>query len=198
MTVAAYQQITPVPIDFSTLHFTDEQFYQICLSNPDLSFELTNLGTLIVIAPVGGDSGNREASAIGQLYNWNESTALGKVFSSSTIFKLPLGSKRSPDAAWVEINRWNALSIEEREKFPPIAPDLVIEIRSRTDVLTELQAKMLEYQANSVKLGFLINPQDRQAEIYRLGQIVEVLQSPTALSGENLLPGFSLNLAAMW
>jgi Uma2 family endonuclease len=129
---------------------------------------------------------------------WNRQTRLGKVFSSSTIFKLPLGGKRSPDAAWVELSRWNELDSENREKFPPLAPDFVIELRSPTDELSALQEKMIEYRNNGVRLGFLINPQDRQAEIYRLNQEVEILQAPGTLSGENVLPGFVLDLSWIW
>jgi Uma2 family endonuclease len=193
-------------IDLSTLKLTDEQFYQLCITNPNLLLELTTAGSLIVMSPVGGESGGREADLITDLNIWNRQTQLGKVFSSSTIFKLPLGSQRSPDAAWVELSRWNALSPEDQQRFPPLAPDFVIELRSRTDELSALQAKMTEYQDNGVKLGFLINPQDRQVEIYRIDLAtsnpplprVETLQSPTTLSGENVLPGFTLDLGPIW
>ncbi len=185
-------------IDLSTLKLTDEQFYQLCVTNPDLVLELTTKGVLIVMPPVGGESGGREADLITDLNIWNRQTQLGKVFSSSTIFRLPLGSQRSPDAAWVELSRWNALSRENQEKFPPLAPDFVIELRSRIDGLSDLQTKMIEYRDNGVKLGFLINPQDRQVEIYRIDQEVEILQSPAALRGENVLPGFTLDLSSIW
>jgi Uma2 family endonuclease len=148
--------------------------------------------------PVGGESGKREFRLSGQLFTWNEVSELGEAFSSSTIFKLPLGSKRSPDVAWIERSHWEAISPEEQAKFPPLAPDFVIELRSRTDNLSDLQQKMAEYQANGVRLGWLINPQQQQVEIYRLGQEVEVIQSPMALSGENVLPGFTLDLQKIW
>jgi Uma2 family endonuclease len=187
-----------LPLNLSSLKLTDEQFYQLCIANPEQPLELTSEGILITMPPVGGESGKSEASLIAQLYVWNQTTELGEVFSSSTVFKLPLGSQRSPDAAWVELSRWNALSAEAAERFPPIAPDFVIELRSRTDNLSNLQAKMLEYRDNGVRLGILINPQARQIEIYRLEQDVEVLDAPMSISGEDILPGFSLNLTKIW
>jgi Uma2 family endonuclease len=119
---------------------------------------------------------------------------LGKVFSSSTIFKLPSGGDRSPDAAWVELSRWQALTPEQRQKFPPIAPDFVMELRSRTDSLAMLQAKMQEYLESGVRLGWLFNPQDQQVEVYRQGQVKQVYELPTKLSGEEVLPGFILTV----
>lgn len=126
---------------------------------------------------------------------WNRQTDLGYTFSSSTIFKLPNGADRSPDAAWVQRERWQALTPEQRRKFPPIAPDFVIELRSATDNLETLRQKMEEYVDAGVKLAWLINPQQQQVEIYRQGQNVELRNLPTELSGENVLPGFSLSLS---
>jgi Uma2 family endonuclease len=128
----------------------------------------------------------------GELYLWNRETQLGKVFSSSTIFKLPNGGDRAPDAAWVELSRWQALTPEQQQKFPPIAPDFVLELRSINDSLQTLQAKMQEYLDSGVRLGWLFNPQDQQVEIYRDGQSKEVQNLPTQLSGEQVLPGFTL------
>ena len=146
------------------------------------------------MTPVGGASGNREMALGGELYLWNKQTNLGKVFSSSTIFKLPNGGSRSPGAAWVELSRWQSLSPEQRQKFPPIAPDFVIELRSRTDDLPTLQEKMQEYLDSGVQLGWLFNPQDQQVEIYRQGQEKDLRALPTQLSGEALLPGFTLQV----
>ena len=176
------------------IRLSDEQFYQLCVVNRDLSLELNARGELIIVPPVGGESGNQEADLITDLNIWNRQTKLGKVFSSSTIFKLPSGAKRSPDAAWVKLERWQALSLEQRKKFPPLAPDFVIELRSESDRLKPLQDKMQEYLENGVRLGWLINPQDRQVEIYRQNQPVEVGIIPIKLSGENVLPGFELQL----
>jgi Uma2 family endonuclease len=198
MNIIRAHGVDSLPVDLSTLKLTDEQFYQLCVTNPEQPLELTAQGVLIVMPPVGGESGKREFRLSGQLFTWNEVSELGEAFSSSTIFKLPLGSKRSPDVAWIERSRWDAITSEEREKFPPLAPDFVIELRSRTDNLSDLQEKMAEYQANGVRLGWLINPQQQQVEIYRLGQAVEVIQSPLTLSGENVLPGFTLDLRKIW
>jgi Uma2 family endonuclease len=181
-------------LNLDTVHLTDEQFYQLCTRNRELQFELTSSGELLVMAPVGGESGNQEASLITDVEIWNRRTRLGFVFSSSTVFKLPSGANRSPDVAWVQKERWEALTPEQRRKFPPIAPDFVIELRSATDDLETLQAKMQEYLDNGVRLGWLINPQVQQVEIYRSQQPVEVQNLPTALSGETVLPGFVLQL----
>jgi Uma2 family endonuclease len=173
---------------------TDEAFYQLCRANPDVKFERSPKGELIIMSPTGGEGGRRSSDLNADLNYWNRRTRLGYTFDSSTGFKLPNGATRSPDAAWIERSRWEALSPEAREKFPPIAPDFLIELRSATDALPELQAKMREYQENGVRLGWLINPQDQQVEIYRPGQAVEVLQSPQTLSGELVLPDFGLSL----
>ncbi len=181
-------------LDVKSVNLTDEQFEQLCQHNLEWRIEQTANGELIVMAPVGGESGEREASFIIDLGIWNRQTKLGHVFSSSTIFKLPNGGKRSPDAAWVSNQRWKALTPLQRRKFPPIAPDFVIELRSATDDLETLQAKMQEYLDSGVQLGWLINPQDQQVEIYRLGQFVEVLNLPANLSGEDVLPEFRLSV----
>ncbi|PZV21060.1 MAG: hypothetical protein DCF21_03225 [Leptolyngbya sp.] len=174
---------------------TDEAFYQLCRANPDVKFERSAQGELVIMSPTGGESGRRNADITIDLGLWNRQTQLGYTFDSSTCFKLPNGAERSPDAAWVERSRWESLSPEQREKFPPIAPDFVIELRSASDSLPPLQAKMQEYQANGVRLGWLINPQDQQVEIYRQSSPGQVLRAPQQLSGESVLPGFTLNLA---
>lgn len=174
---------------------TDEAFYELCRSNPDVKFERTATGDLIVMSPTGGESGQRNADIIIDLGLWNRQTQLGVTFDSSTGFKLPNGAERCPDASWVRGDRWEALTPEQRRKFPPLAPDFVVELRSASDDLDSLQAKMQEYIDNGVQLGWLINPQDQQVEIYRPAQPVEVLQSPQSLSGEAVLPGFSLDLS---
>lgn len=175
-------------------HLTDEQFYQLCIANRDLSLEMNAAGELIIVPSVGGESGNQEAGLIADLEIWNRQAKLGKVFSSSTIFILPNGAKRSPDAAWVKLERWQALTPEQRKKFPPLVPDFVIELRSETDRLAPIQEKMQEYIKNGLRLGWLINPQDRQVEIYRFLKAVEVVQMPAIVSGEDILPGFELQV----
>ena len=183
-----------VVLSLHDVNFSDEQFYKLCQVNRDLKLERTIQGELVIMPPVGGISGNREADFITDLNIWNRQTKLGKVFSSSTIFRLPNGGDRSPDAAWVKNDLWESLTAEEREKFPPICPDFVLELRSRTDSLASLQAKMNEYLESGLRLGWLINPQDQQVEIYRPDRTVEIIPLPTTLSGEDVLPEFVLEL----
>ena len=173
------------------IQLTHEQFYQLCMANRDVAMERSPKGELIIMAPVGGESGNQEASLIIKVGVWNEQTKLGLVFSSSTVFKLPGGGDRSPDVAWVKRDRWESLTQSEREKIPPLCPNFVIELR-RTDRLTSLQEKMQEYLQSGLRLGWLIDPQDHQVEIYRLNQPVETLPYPVTPSGEDVLPGFDL------
>lgn len=172
---------------------SDDQFYELCLANRDLRIERTANGELILMPPTGGETGKRNSSISAQLWTWNQQSKLGMTFDSSTGFKLPRGADRSPDASWIKLARWNALTPEQKEKFPPICPDFVIELRSSSDRLAPLQDKMQEYIDNGAHLGWLINRKDRQVEIYR-PQGVEVLQNPSKLSGENVLLGFELNL----
>lgn len=174
---------------------SDEQFYNICQNNRELKFERTAQGDLVIMSPVGGESGNREADLLIDLGIWNRQTELEFIFSSSTIFKLPNGADRSPDVAWIRREKWLALSQQQRQKFPPLAPDFVIKLRSATDKLETIRFKMLEYQEAGVLLGWLINPQQQQVEIYRLQREVEIWNLPAALSGETVLPGFSLRLS---
>ncbi|MEQ8754009.1 MAG: Uma2 family endonuclease [Coleofasciculus sp. G1-WW12-02] len=186
---------TPVILNLEKVGLSDEQFYQLCQANKNWQLERTAKGELIIMPPVGGVSGNREADLNGQVWLWNRQNQLGRVFSSSTIFRLPNGGDRSPDVAWVANERWKSLTLEAQEKFPPICPDFVIELRSRTDSLPELQGKMQEYLNSGLRLGWLINPQAQQVEIYRSHQTVEIVQLPASLSGEDVLPGFVLDLS---
>lgn len=185
----------PLKLDLTQVHLSDEQFYQLCIHNPDLNIERNAQGVLIVMPLVGGESGNREFELGLDLGLWNRQNQQGKIFSSSTIFKLPNGADRSPDLAWIELSRWQALTPEQRQKFPPIAPDFVMELRSRTDSLSLLQDKMQEYLDSGVRLGWLFNPQDQEVEIYRMGQPKEVRSLPAVLSGEPVLTGFELTVA---
>ena len=178
----------------SIIKLTSEQFYQLCEENPDLKLERNANGELIAMPPTGGETGKRNLTAGAQLWTWNEQTELGEAFDSSTGFTLPNKADRSPDASWVEKSRWSALTPEQREKFIPLCPDFVIELVSPSDSLKKSQEKMQEYRENGCRLGWLINRKKREVEIYRPGQDVEVLQSPLTLSGENVLPGFVLNL----
>ncbi|MBD2302744.1 Uma2 family endonuclease [Nostoc sp. FACHB-190] len=182
----------------SVLELTDEQFFNLCQVNRDLKFERTATGELIIMPPTGGETGNKNARITQQVMNWTDADGTGIAFDSSTCFKLPNGADRSPDAAWIKLSRWNALTDEQKEKFPPICPDFVIELLSPSDSLKVAQEKMREYIDNGVRLGLLINRKSRQVEIYRQGKEVEVLESPVTVSGEDILNGFVLNLAMIW
>ncbi len=177
---------------------SDQQFYQLCRRNPELKLEQNANGELIIMSPTGGETGNCNAELLIEFGLWNRQTKLGKLFDSSTCFKLPNGANRSPDIAWIKQDRWDSLTSEEKEKFPPIAPDFVLELLSPTDSLKKTQAKMQEYQQNGVQLGWLINRKIQQVEIYRQGQNLEILTSPTTLSGETILPEFTLDLSLIW
>ena len=183
-----------VILNIKNVELSDDQFYQLCQINEDWKLEQTAKGELIIMPPVGAISGNRESEFNADVVIWNRQTKLGKVFSSSTVFTLPNGGKRSPDVAWIANERWDSLSIQEKEKFAKICPDFVIELRSRTDSLSQLQEKMQEYLNSGLRLGWLIDPQNQQVEIYRQNQSVEIVSLPTSLSGENVLPGFILEL----
>ena len=182
----------------SLIEMTDEQFFQLCQNNRELRFERNANGELIIMPPTGGETGNRNGRLNQQLFNWTDADGTGIAFDSSTCFKLPNGADRSPDASWVKLERWNALTDEEKQKFPPICPDFVIELLSPSDSLKTTQEKMREYIDNGVHLGILINRKSRQVEIYRPGKEVEFLDSPATVSGEDVLKGFVLNLGMIW
>jgi Uma2 family endonuclease len=178
------------------IELTDEQFFQLCQNNRDLRLERTAKGELIIMPPTGWGSGNRNSRLTQRLGNWADADSTGLAFDSSTGLKLPNGADRSPDASWVKRERLEALN-PNPAKFLPMAPDFVAELRSATDRLETLQQKMQEYMDCGVLLGWLIDPENQRVEIYRQGQNVEVLQSPTSLSGEDVLPGFVLDLTGI-
>ena len=186
--------VEPIILNLKFVNLSDEQFYQLCHNNDDWRIEQTAAGELIIMPPIGAISGNRESDLNGFVWLWNRQTKLGKVFSSSTIFTLPKGGKRSPDVAWIANERWDVLLREEQEKFATISPDFMIELRSRNDSLSQRQAKMQEYLDSGLRLGWLIDPISQQVAIYRQNQEVEMVSLPTTLSGESVLPGFTLEL----
>jgi Uma2 family endonuclease len=186
-------------IDLSTItNFTSEQFEQLCEANPELKFERASTGELVIMSPTGGETGKDNAELIADFVIWNRTAKLGVIFDSSTCFRLPEGGDRSPDVSWIEQSRWDRLAPEQKRRFPPVCPDFVLELMSPTDNLSTVQAKMQEYLRSGLRLGWLLNPKDRQVEIYRAGQAVQMLQAPTALSGEDVLPNFTLNLDWFW
>jgi Uma2 family endonuclease len=179
-----------------TLELTDEQFFQLCTDNRDFRFERTASGGLIIMPPTGSETGNFNIDLSCQLQSWSrQNKHLGIAFDSSTGFKLPDGSDISPDAAWIRRDRWDALTAEEKKKFAPICPDFVVELRSTTDSLEKLRAKMKVYVKNGARLGWLLDRKNRKVEISRQGSDVEILDSPATLSGEDVLPGFVLDLS---
>ncbi|HLO48434.1 MAG TPA: Uma2 family endonuclease [Kamptonema sp.] len=182
---------TPLELN---IELTDEQFFQLCQNNRELQFERTATGELIIMPPTGSDTSNRNIDLSYQLQGWSRQNNLGKAFDSSGGFKLPNGAERSPDASWVRIERWNALTSEQQGKFAPLCPDFVVELPSPSDSLEKLRSKMREYIENGARLGWLIDRQNRRVEIYRPNQEVEIISSPTHLSGEDILPGFVLDL----
>ena len=181
-----------------TLTVTHEQLVELAIANRDLQLERTATGELIVMPPTGSDIGNRNLDIEGQLWLWNRQTKLGKAFNSSTGFHLPNGADRSPDAAWVRQDRWDALTPEQRKGFAPLCPDFVLELGSESDNMEPLRAKMREYMENKARLGWLIDRKNKQVEIYRQAQEVKVRDFPATLSGEDVLPGFVLDLTEVW
>ena len=180
------------------IDLTDEQFWQLCRDNDDLQFERTATGELIIMSPTGGSTGKRNADLIFQLQAWNRQNKLGEVFDSSSGFKLPNGDERAPDASWVKSERWNSLTAEEQEKFPPLCPDFVVELMSPNDSLNKTRQKLKEYIENGAKLGWIINRKQRQIEVYRPQQQPEIMTNPDTVSGEDILPGFTLDLSTIW
>jgi Uma2 family endonuclease len=181
---------------------TPEQFEELADAEQIARLELTASGELIVMSPTGGDAGAKNFNLYLDLGIWNRQTKLGVAFDSSTIFALPNGARRSPDVSWVKLQRWESLTHREQQGFPPIAPDFVIELVSPSDLKSQryqdLQAKMQEYLDNGVKLGWLIEPSAKTVAIYRSGKQVEVLDNPPTLSGEDILPGFTLDLTEIF
>lgn len=189
----------PIVLDLSPfVELTDDQFYQFCQNHRDLSFERSAQGELIILPLLGGLDSIRSASLTASLVEWNRKVRSGIVFSSSTGFKLPNGAVRSPNVAWVAMDRWQQLTPEQRERFPPMCPDFLVELRSENISLKPLQAKMQEYINNGLRLGWLINSKNHQIEIYRANQAKEVVIQSDALSCADILPGFELTLSTVW
>jgi Uma2 family endonuclease len=187
------------------LHFSpilkkmgERGFFDLCMLNRDIDLELTSEGDLIITPPTGGKTGRRNSNLNFAVTGWAKKDGTGQYFDSSTMFALPNGAKRSPDSSWVKNERWDALSDEEQEQFPPLCPDFVVELRSQSDSLKRLQEKMEEYIANGAQLGWLLDPSARRVYVYRPGAEVEVLEDPETVSGEPLLRGFTLDVRALW
>ena len=189
---------TAVKLNVQRTRLTKEQFALLCQENPDLRFELTGQQELIIMPPTGSETGWRDSRLNLRLAIWAETEGTGLTFGSSTGFTLPNGAIRSPDASWIRQERWNALTKEQRTGFAPICPDFVVELRSPTDRLSDLQDKMQEYIDNGVRLGWLIDPIDKRVYVYRPAQPIEVLDNLATLSGDPVLPGFVLSVHELW
>jgi Uma2 family endonuclease len=196
-TIATNTQPLLLDISNTTLTVTPEQFDILCINNPDLRLELTPNRELIVMAPAFAISGERNGDLSGQIWYWNRQTDLGRTFDSSSGYDFTAlgGGMLSPDVSWIEKSRLEGVSLEQ---FCPVVPDFVVELRSTTDGLKPLQEKMIEYQRLGVKLALLIDPKNKRVEIYRPGQSVEILESPTAISCEDVMPGFVLSMSRIW
>jgi Uma2 family endonuclease len=191
--------IQPLLLDVSDINLivTSEQFDALCTKNPDLRLELTPDRELIVMAPAGGESSEKNAELVTDVGIWNRQTNLGRVFDSSGGYNFESlgGGKPSPDVSWIEKSRLEGVSIV---KFIPVVPDFVIELRSATDNLKPTQNKMAVYQRLGVRMGLLIDPQHQRVEIYRPGQEVEILEAPQSIDCNEVMPGFSLDMSRIW
>ncbi|MEM9451586.1 MAG: Uma2 family endonuclease [Cyanobacteria bacterium P01_E01_bin.6] len=179
----------------SLVDLTHDQFEELCRHNRDVRLERTATGELVIMPPTGGETGKRNSSLVGQLWLWNQQSQLGETFDSSTGFTLPNGATRSPDAAWIQQNRWDALTPDEKRRFLPLCPDFAIELVSPSDSIQDVRAKMREYLENGLQLGWLIDPNTNLVEVYQPDRPVNVLQQPRSLSADPVLPGFILELS---
>jgi Uma2 family endonuclease len=175
-----------------------DEFYDFCMRHEDLNLELSSEGDLIIVPPAGMKAGRCNFKLAVRFGLWAEKDGTGETFDSSSMFSLPNGAKRSPDLSWIKKERWEALSEKEQEKFSPICPDFVVELRSPSDSLKRLQKKMEEYVENGAQLGWLLDPSTRKVYVYRPGAEAEVLEDPETVSGEPLLRGFTLDVRALW
>ena len=187
-----------VYFDRSKFRMNDDEYFHFCQLNRNLRVERTSEGDIIVMAPTGGKGGIQNAELLVAFGNWAKRDGSGRFFDSSTEFILPNRAGRAPDLSWVRNERWNSLTEKEQEQFPPLCPDFVVELRSKTDRLKNLQVKMEEYTANGAQLGWLIDPLERKVHIYRPASEPEVLDDPENVSGEPLLKGFVLDVRSIW
>lgn len=185
-------------LNVHSVGLTDEQFEKLCRENPELRIELTSKGELIIMPPTGMKTGWRNSKLNHRLVEWTERDGSGLCFDSSTLFTLPDGSKRSPDASWIRREKWEVLSEEQRERSALMAPDFVIELRSPSDSWPLLEEKMLDYMRNGVHLAWLIDPERKRVYVYRQDQPMETLDDPSTLAGDPLLPGFIFNPQEIW
>ena len=188
--------MTGVTLNLSSLvdKINDRTLEILSRDNPDVRLEINSEGQLIFMSPTGGETGARNLELAFQIQLWNKQSRLGKVFDSSTGFKLSTGAIRSPDVSWISLEKCNALSRQQKRRYPPVTPDFVVELMSPTDVLEQVQDKMRQFKECGVKLGWLINPDEKQVEIYRQDQDKEILNNPQTLSGEDIMSELIVSL----
>ncbi len=198
-TLTAQPSTVPLRLDLEQIvDFDDDQFFELCRRNRELRLERTAKGEILIMPPVGGRTSSRNSRITRQLADWSDRDGSGEAFDSSGGFKLPNGALRSPDAAWIELERLRLLAEGEEEQFVPLCPTFVVELRSPSDSLAAVEAKMREYVDNGSRLGWLIDPQTRRVHVYRPGGGVEVLEEPRSVSGGPELPGFVLEFDRIW
>jgi Uma2 family endonuclease len=198
-TLLIQSETIPLTVHLPSLgQLTNEQFYELCQINSDLRLERSASGEVIIMPPAFSDTGNRNMRLAQQVTNWADQDGTGEPFDSSAGFTLPNGAIRSPDASWIKLDRWNALTDEQKASFAPICPDFVVELRSSSDTLKSLQNKMQEYIENGATLGFLIDRKNRSVQVYRPARSPEILSNPDAVNGDPELPGFVLQMAKIW
>lgn len=185
-------------LDFHSARLTEKQFEELCRNNRDLKFELSAEGELIIVPPTSPESGWKNSDLTAEVTLWSRRDKTGIVFDSSTMFTLANGAKRSPDVSWMTREKWNSVSSSERRKFARVVPDFVIELRSPSDNLSDTQAKMREYIENGVRLGWLIDPQEKTVHVYRQNGAIEILENPETISGEDVLTDFKLSVRRIW
>ena len=185
-------------LNVRALEMTEDQLLQLCSDNGDLRIELTANRELVIMPPAGMESGWQELELAAQVAVWAKQDGTGRAFGSNAGYTLPNGAIRAPDASWMPLSRWESLSREDQTKFGHTFPDFAIELRSPSDRLRDVQDKMREYMENGVLLGLLIDPRAKRVHVYRPGQPVEILEKPTGVSADPVLPGFELDLSAIW
>ncbi|HTK38889.1 MAG TPA: Uma2 family endonuclease [Pyrinomonadaceae bacterium] len=195
---STYLPTEPVTLDFHGAPLTEEQFEELCRNSPDLNFELSSKGELIIVPPTSPEASWRNSDLTAEVTFWSRKDKTGIVFDSSGMFTLPNGAKRSPDVSWMTREKWDALSPSERKRFSHVVPDFVIELLSPSDNLADTQAKMAEYIENGVRLGWLIDPMDKKVHVYCANGDVEILDDPEMVSGEDVLKGFELRVREIW
>ena len=205
MTTAKLPAVSPdvvlpyrLALNVRALEITEDQLAQLSSDNSDLRLELSAERELIIMPPAFSETGWQELELATQISNWAKQDGTGRAFGPTAGFTLPNGAVRAPDVSWIPLSRWEALSDTDRYGFAKVCPDFVIELRSQSDSLRDVQDKMQEYVENGARLGWLIDPQNRRVHVYRTGQAVEILDEPTFVSGDPVLPGFTLDLSSIW